>query len=34
MMKEVCDRWVYNPYFQYFTGQEFFQHHFPHSAAT
>jgi IS5 family transposase len=27
---EVCDRWVYDPYFQYFTGEEFFQHAFPH----
>ncbi len=26
----VCDRWVYDPYFQYFTGEEFFQHRFPH----
>ena len=26
----VCDRWVYDPYFQYFTGEEFFQHEFPH----
>lgn len=26
----VCDRWVYDPYFQYFTGEEFFQHAFPH----
>ena len=26
----VCERWVYDPYFQYFTGQEFFQHTFPH----
>ena len=22
----VCDRWVENPYFQYFCGEEFFQH--------
>src|ERR1044071_5926125 len=28
--QEVCERWVYDPYFQYFTGQEFFQHRFPH----
>ena len=27
---EVCERWVENPYFQYFTGEEFFQHSFPH----
>ena len=26
----VCERWVYDPYFQYFTGEEFFQHWFPH----
>jgi transposase, IS5 family len=26
----VCDRWVYDPYFQHFTGEEFFQHQFPH----
>ena len=26
----VCERWVYDPYFQYFTGEEFFQHAFPH----
>jgi IS5 family transposase len=26
----VCERWVYDPYFQYFTGEEFFQHTFPH----
>lgn len=28
--EEVCARWVENPYFQYFTGEEFFQHRFPH----
>jgi transposase, IS5 family len=28
--EEVCERWVYDPYFQYFTGEEFFQHVFPH----
>jgi transposase, IS5 family len=28
--EEVCERWVYDPYFQYFTGEEFFQHTFPH----
>jgi IS5 family transposase len=27
---QVCERWVYDPYFQYFTGAEFFQHVFPH----
>ena len=24
--EEVCDRWVENPYFQYFTGETYFQH--------
>jgi transposase, IS5 family len=28
--EEVCERWVENPYLQYFTGEEFFQHAFPH----
>ncbi|MBB4428275.1 IS5 family transposase [Bradyrhizobium sp. CIR48] len=26
----VCERWVHDPYFQFFTGEEFFQHVFPH----
>ena len=26
----VCERWVHDPYFQLFTGEEFFQHAFPH----
>ena len=26
----VCERWVHDPYFQFFTGEEFFQHDFPH----
>jgi transposase, IS5 family len=26
----VWDRWVESPYFQYFTGEEFFQHDLPH----
>jgi hypothetical protein len=26
----VCKRWVYDPYFQHFTGEEFFQHEFSH----
>jgi transposase, IS5 family len=26
----VCERRVRGPYFQYFTGEEFFQHRFPH----
>jgi transposase, IS5 family len=25
----VCERWVENPYFQYFCGEEFFQHELP-----
>jgi len=28
--EQVCERWVYDTYFQYFTGEEFFQHAFPH----
>jgi len=27
--EEVCARWEENPYFQYFCGEEFFQHRFP-----
>lgn len=27
---QVWDRWVNDPYFQYFTGEEFFQHILPH----
>jgi len=30
----VCDRWIYDPYFQHFTGEEFFQHEFPSSPPT
>src|SRR5213079_1091855 len=26
----LCERWVHDPYFQFFTGEEFFQHTFPH----
>ena len=26
----VCERWVHDLYFQHFTGEEFFQHEFPH----
>jgi hypothetical protein len=26
----VCERWIHDPYFQHFTGEEFFQHSFPH----
>ena len=25
----VCERWVQDPYFQYFCGETYFQHHFP-----
>ena len=25
----VCDRWVENPYYQYFCGEEFFRHALP-----
>lgn len=25
----VCERWVENPYYQYFCGEEYFQHKFP-----
>ncbi len=28
--EQVWDRWVQDPYFQYFTGEEFFQHKLPH----
>ena len=28
--EEVCARWVETPYFQYFTGETFFCHRFPH----
>ncbi len=28
--EQVWDRWVQDPYFQYFTGEEFFQHELPH----
>ena len=26
----VWERWVHDPYFQYFTGETFFQHAIPH----
>ena len=26
----VCERWVHDPYFQFFPGEEFFQHASPH----
>lgn len=25
----VCERWIENPYYQYFCGEEYFQHSFP-----
>ena len=25
----VCERWIENPYYQYFCGEEFFQHRLP-----
>jgi IS5 family transposase len=28
--EQVWDRWVHDPYFQYFTGEEFFQHDLSH----
>ena len=28
--EQVWNRWVHDPYFQYFTGEEFFQHDLPH----
>ena len=28
--EQVWERWVFDPYFQYFTGEEFFQHGLPH----
>lgn len=27
--EQVCDRWVHDPYFQHFTGEEFFRHKLP-----
>ncbi len=27
--EEVCERWVYDPYFQCFCGEEYFQHELP-----
>jgi IS5 family transposase len=29
----VCERWVYDPYLQFFNGEEFFQHKFPHECS-
>jgi len=28
--EDVWERWVHDPYFQYFTGEEFFRHELPH----
>ncbi len=28
--RQLWERWVHDPYFQYFTGEEFFQHALPH----
>ena len=30
MRRNVWERWVQDPYFQSFTGEEFFQHALPH----
>jgi len=30
----VCERWVYDPYFQYFCGEVYFQHVFPHDRSS
>jgi transposase, IS5 family len=27
--KGKCDRWICDPYFQYFCGEAYFQHEFP-----
>jgi IS5 family transposase len=32
--EEVCERWVENPYFQYFTGEEYFCHELPHDRSS
>jgi IS5 family transposase len=32
--EEVCERWVENPYFQYFTGEEYFRHEHPHERSS
>ena len=32
--EEVCMRWSENPYFQYFCGELFFQHSFPHERSS
>jgi IS5 family transposase len=30
----VCEHWVHDLYCQYFTGEELFQHAFPHERLT
>jgi|TARA_Y100000294_G_scaffold13835_1_gene12346 IS5 family transposase len=32
--EQVWDRWVHDPYFQYFTGEEFFQHTLSHERSS
>jgi IS5 family transposase len=32
--EQVCERWVHDPYFQYFTGEEFFRMYFRTNAQT
>lgn len=32
--EDVCRQWLQNPYFQYFTGESFFQHTFPHDRSS
>ena len=32
--EEVCERWVDNPYFQYFSGEEYFCHELPHDRSS
>ena len=31
--EQAWDRWVHDPYFQYFTGEELFQHTLPHECS-
>ena len=31
--EQVWDRWVFDPYFEYFTSEEFFQHELPHDCS-
>ncbi len=33
-MERVWERWVRDPYFQYFTGEAFFQHALPHKRSS